>query len=297
MGVRSKLLATFCSEENRLDVFYILAFAPLLLVTYYNIRYLSLIMFGFLLLLLKRHKLSACREAVHTPRALAIILLLVNLGIYYALFQLFPFAAFYGVAANYIAYIFGLYLVFFELSALRHIFTPTFIIVAATSVSSISTWLELNLSSYIIPNFVTLVSTIMNALGVNVTTQYPNKITLHTWRGPIPLFIIWGCIGAYGALVFSLIMVIVFSEEPVSLKTKTLWAVIGIIGILVLNIIRVVIVLVVAYYYTFDLAEFLIHPYLGYALFFTWLALFLYTFSKRQVILENLLSVRQKLRL
>lgn len=297
VGVRSKLLATFHSVENRLNVFYILAFAPLLLITYYNIGYLSLITFGFLLLLLKRHKLSACREAVHTQRALGIILLLGSLGIYYALFQLFPFAAFYGGVANYIAYIFGLFLVFFDLSALRHIFTPAFIIVAATSISSISIWLELYLSPYIIPNFVTLVSTILNALGVNVTTQYPNLITLDTWRGPITLSIIWGCIGIYGTLVFSIIMVIVFSEEPVSLKTKTLWTVIGITGILILNVIRVVIVLVLAYYYTFELAEYLIHPYLGYALFFTWLALFLYTFSKRQVILENLRSVRQKLRL
>lgn len=296
VGVRSKLFVAFHSMENRLNVFYILAFVPLLLIAYYDIRYLSPLMFGFLLLLLKKHKLSACREAVHAQRALGITLILVSFIVYYALIYLFSFISFYEGAANYIMYIFGLFLTFFDLSALKQAFTPMFIVVAATSFSFISEWLELSLSPYVIPRFVSLTVTILNALGVNATTQYPNIITLHTLRGPIPLLIIWACIGVYGTLLFSIIMIIVFSEEPVSLKTKTLGVVVGVIGVLVLNVIRVVIVLVLAYYYTIELAEYLIHPYLGYALFFTWLAFFLYMFSKRQAILKKTRLMWHKLR-
>ena len=295
-GLRSILFKACHSMKNRLNVFYILAFIPLLLIAYYDIRYLSPLMFGFLFLLLKRHKLSACNEASHSQKVSGIILILSSLIVYCALFSLFPFTLFYGAAANYIAYIFGLFLTLFDLSALRNASTPIFIIIAATSISFISIWLELSLSSYIIPRFVSLIGIILNALGVKATTHYPNTITLHTWRGTIPFQIIWGCIGAYSTLVFSMLMVIVFSEEPGSLKTKILWAVVGVIGVLVLNVIRVVIILVLARHYTVVVAELLFHPFLGYALFFTWLALFLYTFSKRHVILEKILSVRQKLR-
>ena len=294
VSVRSKLFTAFHSMENRLNIFYILAFGPLLLIAYYDIRYLSALMFGVLLLLLKRHDLSAYSGANHIHRVAGIILLICSFIVYSALVYLFPHLL-YGVSVTYIAYILGLFLTFFDFSALRKAFTPIFIIVAATSVGYVSAWLKLNFSSYIIPLFTSLTGTILNALQVRTIVQYPNLLFLDTPRGSLPLSIIWGCVGVYGALVFSILLVVVLSEERGSLKTKTLWALIGIIGILALNVIRVVIILVIAYYYDFTVAELMIHPYLGYALFLMWLAFFLSTFSKRQTILEKTRLIWHKL--
>ena len=251
-------------------------------------------MFGFVLLLLKRHDLSAYRVANRIQRVGGIILLLCSFIVYYALIYLFPLVL-YGLAVTYISYILGLFLTFFDFSALRKVFTPVFIIVAATSIGYVSAWLQLYLSPYIIPHFASLTGTILNALQIRTIVQYPNLLTIDTPRGSLPLLIIWGCVGVYGTLVFSILLVVVLSEEPTSLKTKTLWALIGIIGILALNVIRVVIILVIAYYYDFTVAELMIHPYLGYALFLMWLAFFLSTFSKRQTILEKTRLIWHKL--
>jgi len=284
-----KLYTALHTIENRLNVFYILAFVPLPLIAYYDVRYFSPLMFGFLLLLLKKDKLRAYNEALHGQKALGIIIILSNLIVYYALFSFFPFALFYGGAAvTYIAYLLGLFLTFFDFSALRKAFTPIFIVAAATSISYVSTWLRHYLSPYVIPLFTSLIGTILNALQVKTIVQYPNFLTLDTPRGSLPLLIIWGCVGVYGALVFSILLIVMLSEEPASLKTKTLWTAIGIIGILILNVIRVVIILVIAYYYDFNVAELTVHPYLGYALLLTWLMLFLFLFSKRQSISEKL---------
>jgi len=214
----------------------------------------------------------------------------------FTLLHFFPFIPLYGIAASYSAYIFGLFLSFFDLLALREAFTPIFIIVAASSISFISIWLELSLSPYIIPLFVSLLGTILNALGVETRIPFPSIIVLNTVQGDIAFKIIWGCIGAYGILVFSMIMIIVIFEESGDLKTKMLWAVLGIVGVLVLNVLRVVIILMLARYYTFAAAELLFHPVLGYVLFFPWLGLFVYTFPRRHAILKKILLVRQKLR-
>lgn len=292
--IRSKLFLIFQSVTNRVNIFYILAFAPLPLIAYYDIYLLSPSMFGFLLLLLEKREMSPYRKAVSVQSVVGIILILSSFIAYYALVRLPPFMGFTG-AINYAAYILGLFITFFEFSALKKAFVPVFVIVAAKSFSFISKWLGLSLSQYVIPSFVTVTSTILNVLGLKVITQYPDVIILNTWRGPIALTIIWACLGVYGTLVFSIVLVVVLSKEPGSLKTKILWAVIGVTGVLVLNIIRVVIILAAAYYYSAEVAEHLFHPPLGYVLFFTWLALFLYMFSKRQAILEKVRSTWHKL--
>jgi len=89
-------------------------------------------------------------------------------------------------------------------------------------------------------------------------------------------------------------MIVVLYEEPGSLTTKTLWAIIGVVGIFILNIIRIVMILAADYYYGAEVAA-QFHAVLGYALFFTWLAFFLYTFSKRKAVLQKILSTKQKL--
>jgi len=282
--------------KDRVNAFYILAAVPLVLIVLYNIHYLSPLMFGFILLLLKRNELFAYRGANHIQRLGGITLLLCSFIVYYALTYLFPpllyEILFYGIAVTYIAYILGLFLTFFDFSALKKAFTPIFIIAAATSYGYVSSWLQLYLSPYIIPLFTSLVGTILNALQVRTIVEYPNLLTLNAPRGSLPLIIIWGCVGVYGALLFSILLVVVLSEEPASLKTKILWAIIGIIGILALNVIRVVVILVIAYYYNFNVAEQIIHPYLGYALFLTWLMLFLTMFSKRQSIFRKIRALK-----
>jgi len=280
--------------KNRLNVFYILALTPLLLVTYHNAKYLSPLAFGFLLLLIKRDKLSVCREAIHIQKTVGLVLMLGSFAISYMLIYIFPFVL-YGGIVGYVAYIFGLFLAFFDLSALKEVFTPIFIVLAAASISFISKGLEPSLSPHIIPLFASIVVAVSNALGVRATTQYPDLIILNTQTGTLPLQIIWGCVGVYGVLVFSTLLIVVLWEEHGSLKTKTLWAVVGVIGALFLNIIRVVIILVADYYYSAEVAA-QFHLVLGYALFLPWLAFFLYTFSKRKTILQKIISTKQRLR-
>jgi len=288
--MRSKLTTFFSWMKSRLNAFYILALVPLLLISYFNFHYLSPLMFGFLLLLIKKDNLSGHREANHVQRVVGTIILLGCFIVYYSLVYRFSFIPLYEGAATYIAYVFGLFLTFFDLSTLKEAVTPIFIIAAAISIAYINVLLKLYLSQYVIPLFTSLLGTISNGLGVKVAVQYPDLITLYSLRGAIPLQIIWGCVGAYGALLFSILLVVVLSEEPASLKTKILWSVIGIIGVLLLNLLRVVIILAIAYYYDFNVAELAIHPYLGYALFLTWLVLFLSLFSKRQSISKRLRS-------
>lgn len=208
---------------------------------------------------------------------------------------IFLFQSLIFYAATYVMYILGLLLTFSDLSALTEAFSPIFIVVAAASISFISNWLEPILSPYIIPLFTTIVVAISSFLGVKATIQYPDIVLIHTWRGTIPLQIIWGCIGVYGALIFSTLMIVILAEEPGSLTTKTLWAIIGVIGVLLLNIVRIAMILVADFYYGAEVAA-QFHSVLGYVLFFTWLALFLYAFSRRQTILQKILSIKQRLR-
>jgi len=292
-GVLSNLFTAFHLTKNRLDVFYILAFVPLPVIAYYDISYLSPLMFGFLLLLLKRSKLFVCRGAIHTQRAVGVVVTLSSFITFCLPVYFSSSLVFYG--ASYSAYIFGLFLAFFDLPSLKEAFTPIFIVLAATSISFISNGLEPSLSPHIIPIFTSLVVAISNALGVRATTQYPDLIIINTRTGTLPLQIIWGCVGVYGVLVFSTLMIVVLWEELGSLKTKTLWAVAGLIGVLVLNIIRVVIIVVADYYYSAEVAA-QFHLVLGYALFLPWLAFFLYTFSRRESILQKIVSIKQRLR-
>ena len=290
--VLSEFFSGFHPMKNRLDAFYMLAFIPLPILAYFNVSYLSPLIFGFLLFLLKKDKLSFSGQAIHIQRALGVMLALgsfIAFCVFIFLFQSLIFSA-----ATYVMYIVGLLLTFSDLSALKEAFSSIFIVVAAASISFISNWLEPILSPHIIPLFTTIVVAISNFLGVKATIQYPDIILLHTWSGTIPIQIIWGCIGVYGALIFSTLMIVLLYEEPGSLTTKTLWAIIGVIGVLLLNIVRIAMILVADSYYGAEVAA-QFHSVLGYVLFFTWLAFFLYTFSRRQTILRKILSIRQRL--
>ena len=109
------------------------------------------------------------------------------------------------------------------------------------------------------------------------------------------MFFVWGCVGVSSMLIFSIILVVTLFEESASLKTKLAWASIGIIGTFILNIVRVTIIFLADYFYGYEGGA-KVHYVIGYALFIAWLAIFFYTFSKRQVISEKFQLIRQKLR-
>ena len=288
----NRLDMAFFWLKKRVNLFYVLSFVPLILIAYFEVFGVVIAMYGFILLLIKKSNLSHRHEAGKIQKVLGLTIILGSFFVYYALVPFFQSVAFYG-RANYVAYIFGLFLMFFDISALREAFTPLFLIIAATSSSFISRWLEPHLTPYI-PHFMSLIAAILRTLGVGVKTYHPNFIELHTSEGPLLTEFVWGCVGVYSILIFSIILVIVLFEEPTRLKTKILWSVIGVLGTLFVNVIRITIIFLADYFYGSEVGG-QVHYTIGYALFITWLAIFFYTFSKRQVILGKIQSVKQKL--
>jgi len=281
--------------RNRMNLFYLLAFIPLLLLVYYHVEWpfaVVIPIYGYILLLIKKHNLSLRHEADNIQRIIGLLVILGSFFVYYALVPFFTSPSFYG-SANYAVYIFGLFLMFFDISALREAFTPLFLIVAATSSSFISRWLEPHLTPYI-PHFTSLIVAVLRTLGLRVTTEDPNIIVLYTLKGPLRTEFVWGCVGVTSTLIFSIILVIIMFEESSNPRTKILWSIAGILGTFALNIIRVIIIYLTDYYYGFEVGG-QVHYVIGYVLFITWLAIFFYTFSKRQFILGKIQSVKQKL--
>ncbi|KPV61977.1 MAG: hypothetical protein AOA66_1483 [Candidatus Bathyarchaeota archaeon BA2] len=100
--------------RNRLNSFYVLAFLPLLLVTYSYMGWLFPVVipiYGFILLLIKKRDLSFRCEANSFQRALGVFVVVSSFFLYYALVPFFKSPAFYG-GVNYALYIFGLFLIF-----------------------------------------------------------------------------------------------------------------------------------------------------------------------------------------
>jgi exosortase/archaeosortase family protein len=274
-----KLSGNILSPNNKAKIFYILAFIPLLLIVYYQPGWPFAVIspaYGFVLLVLKKETLFSRDEADELQKIIGVTIILGSFFVYYPLVSLFPRARFYNVA-NYATFILGLFLTFFEISALKEAFTPLFLIVAAALNSLLFEWLEPLLSPYI-SHFVSLISIILKNLGMKVTTQYPNIITLNTPSGPISASITWGCV-AGSSIVFSLILVVFLLEETAPLKTKLLWSLIGIAGVLSINITRVTIIFLSWQLYGFETGE-KVHWILGYALFITWLTILLFMFPK-----------------
>jgi len=290
--IANRLDMTFFWLKKRVNLFYVLSFAPLILIAYSEVFGVVIAMYGFTLLLIKKRNLSHRHEAGETQKVLGLIIILGSFFVYYALAPFFRSVAFYG-RANYVAYIFGLFLVFFDVSALREAFTPLFLIVAATSSSFISRWLEPHLTPYI-PHFTSLIVAILRTLGVGVKTYNPNFIELQTSKGPLLTIFVWGCVGVDSILIFSIILVVVLFEESSSFRAKMLWSVVGVLGTLFVNVIRIIIIFLADYFYGFEVGG-NVHYFIGYVLFITWLAIFFYTFSKRQVILGKIQWVKQKL--
>lgn len=277
--------------KSKLDIFYLLAFIPLVPIQYFG--YVSrrsffgalIPLYGFLLLAAKRDKLSAFREPGRMYRILGLALMSASVFVYYVLVSFFPSAQFYGVA-NYTIFVIGLFLFFFEVSALKESFATLFLIAAAVSTPYVGKWMELYLEPYS-PHFVQVVGAILTVLGIPIRIANPTTFGLQMPDGEtLYIGIVAGCIGIDSFLTFAVIITVIMMDDPSSFRTKLFWSVAGIIGTFLVNIIRVSLIFVVIYYFGYkNWGE--IHSRIGYVLFIAWLALFFLIFSKRQAILSK----------
>jgi len=291
-----KLPSVSSLRGNRANQFYVFAFAPLLLIFYRSPFNVIIPFYGFLILILKHQKLLGSKEANSIQKILGSILVVGSFFVYYLVTLIFPGAAFY-TSANYTVYLFGLFLIFFNFSALKEAFSPLFLIVAATSSSFIVKWLKPFLSPYA-NDIAYIVVNILRVLGVDANISYFSNTSIIAFRSLSGKMIhgafVYECLGAYSALVFSIILVVILFEDPGRLKVKLAYAIVGLLGTFALNIFRVTVILLVDYFYGAEVGG-TVHYIIGYALFSAWLGIFFYMFSKRRVISKKFQLIWQKL--
>jgi len=282
--------------QSRANLFFILAFPPMLLIFFYSPFSAVIPFYGFLLLSLKYQKLSTFKRASLIQEILGVIVVCCSFFAYYGAVLVYPKAAFYS-PANYTAYLIGLFLIFFELSTLKEAFAPLFLIVAATSSTFISDWLKPLLSPFA-NDFAHIITGILNMLGVKTSLYYMGNtpiISVLSLSGKtVSGSFVYECIGVYSMLVFSIILVVILFEDPSSLKVKTAYSVIGLLGMFALNIVRVTMIFLGNYFYGAEVGS-TIHYVAGYALFTAWLAFFLYVYSKRQALHTKIRSVSMRI--
>ena len=282
----SKLDSVMSTFKERVNTFYLLAFIPFLLLIYYQVTWpfaIIIPIYGFIILLIKKQKLQLCRPAGHLQKVLGLLIIIGSFFTYYALVPFFASISFY-TAASYAIYLLGLCLTIFEARALKEVFSSIFLVVAATSASFISAWLEPHLSPHVTPQFAHLLEVILNAFGIQATIYFPNDlpiISFLTMQGQtITALFSWYCVGVSSVLIFSIILVVLLIEEPGNLKSKIIWSLVGVTGVLALNVLRVLIIFITDYFYGAEVGG-TIHYVIGYAIFIAWLTMFLYLYSKK----------------
>jgi exosortase/archaeosortase family protein len=286
--------------RNRINLFYLLALAPLVLLFYFgfvkrgDVVTWMIPFYGFLLLYMKRDKLTIFAQVSLAFKVIGSVLILVSFFVYYIVVGFYSPAQFYG-EANYLVHIIGLFLVFFKPRALREAFTALFLIVGATAIP----FFGLALENYLwpaIPFFVQVVGLVLRVLGIPVTQVGSNVFALDLPSSSISLSIIPACISIYSVSTFSILIAVTLIEDPSSdLRTKTLWAIGGVIGTFFLNLVRVSFIFVVIYYFGYENWP-AIHAPIGYVLFLTWIGCFFLVFSKRQALKNVFQSLLNRLR-
>ena len=296
---KTRLLSFLSLRKNRTNIFYIFAFAPLLLIFYYRPFNAVIPFYGFLLLFLKGQKLHGVKEANLIQKILGSIVVVGSFFIYYVTVLVFPGTSFY-TTANYVVYLFGLFLFFFKFSTLKEAFTPLFLIVAATSSSFIVAWLRPFLSPYA-NDFAHIIVNILRTLGIDANISYYRYlsntpiITLTSLSGEIvETTFVYGCMGVSSVLVFSILLVVILFEDPSSLKVKLTYSIVGLLCTFALNFFRFTIILLADYFYGAEVGG-TVHYIIGYVLFSVWLGIFFYMFSKRRVISKKFQLIWQKL--
>lgn len=286
------------SLSNAVNQFYILAFLPLVLIVYLDALGIVIPMFGFLLFLLKKDELPFHKKTNLAQKGIGLTIIFSSFFVYYLLMPLVSFPMVFFSVANYILYLFGLCLIFLDVRSFRKLFAPFFAMILASSTIFISDWLEIYLSSYVVPFFANLVGGFLRTLGIATTVHESQStqsiITMSTPKGPLLLALVWSCVGVRSVLVFSVILVILLLEDSSGIKTKLLWSVIGVFGTIIVNIFRVMLIFLTDYYYGSDVGG-NVHYVAGYILFLLWLVSFLYIFSRKDVVAEKFRSVKIKL--
>jgi exosortase/archaeosortase family protein len=287
--IKSRSFRIFSALKNKVNLFYILSFVPLLLISYYDLWILVIAFYGFIFLLSKYQKLQPVEDPALPQRILGIILIISSFFVHYALMKVLPKAGYYGVQ-NYIIFLLGLFLTFFNASALRETFTPLFFMAAATSSSIVADWLKPFLSPYL-DNIAYIIVGILNTIGVNASVYNSSSAPNIAFRSASGTYIyasfVYECVGVFSALVFSIILIIVLFEDSSSWRARLAASIIGVTGTFALNIGRVTIILLADYFYGAE-AGANVHYVIGYGLFSAWLILFLYVYSKREAIQKKL---------
>jgi exosortase/archaeosortase family protein len=271
-------------------MFYILALAPFVLLAYFYFNWpfsLVIPLYSFILLIIKKDKLFSQKEPSPVQRPLGLLTMVASFFVHYLVAPMFPTAAFFG-GANYAVYIIGLFLLFFDVHVLKEAFSPLFLIVGTISISVVSNMVEPFFTPYL-PSVTSFFVGVMRTIGMRVTTiASSNLLVLHTLQGgELTVEFVWGCVGFDSLFIFSILLIVILAEEPASLETKTLWSLIGIVGTIILNIIRVVMIFLTDYFYGYEVGGW-VHYVIGYVLFIAWITIFVYTFSKRQIISQRL---------
>jgi len=295
----NSLVAALFSPDNRSKSFYVLAFIPLVLISYFYSRAgaspypLAIPLYGFIILVIKKPKIFSRSEAGAIQKVFGLVVVLASFFVYFVVSPFFPNAGFYGFA-NYSLYIVGLFLLFFEVAALKEAFSPLFLVVASFMGSFVSDLAKSYFTPFL-PHFTSFIASVLRAIGIvsAYSLSNPNVILLYSSEGPIPLRIIWGCIGFIGMFIFSIILIVIMSEDPSNTKTKVIWSFLGVLGTFLVNIFRLVTVFVGFYFYGYEFD--IVHLYMGYVLFIAWSVIFLYLFSKRNVISKRIRMVHAKI--
>jgi exosortase/archaeosortase family protein len=281
--------------SDRINLFYILSFVPLLAIFAFTPLGVIIPFYGFLLLVLKQQKLHEIKKSGFFQKILGAVFAVGSFFVYYALVVLFPTIPFYE-AANYAVYIFGLFLIFFEFSALKEAFSPLFLIVAATSSSLISAWLKPLVEPFTISVARILVG-ILSILGINAYASdqaIPPIVTFVSLSGRTVITSFeYECLGVYSALVFSIILIVILFEDTSSWKVRSAYAIVGFVGTFALNIVRVTVIYLTDYFQGEEIGA-IVHYVIGYALFSIWLGFFFYMYSKRQTLRTKIRSLLPK---
>ena len=293
----SNLVTDLFSTENRPKSFYLLALVPLPLIFYFYAQSpfgLMVPLYVFSLLVLKKHKLFSQPGPSVIQKLFGLIVVLASFFTYYIVSPFFPKAVFYGFG-NYFLYTIGLFLIFFQIRALKEAFSPLFLIVAFVASTFVSDFAE-SLFSPFIPQLTSSIASILSTLGIAATysPSSPNTIVLNTMKGSLQLAIAWACVGFTGMYIFSIILVLIMSEDPSSPKTKVIWSIIGVLGVFFIGVIRLVTIFVGFYFYGYEYGQ-TIHSFIGYILFITWTVIFLYSFSKRNTIFQKIRTFYRKI--
>lgn len=293
---KAHLLSHTLFGKHRIASFYILAFAPILLIFFIEPFNAVISFYGFLIFFLKSQKLTEIKEASFAQKILGLVVIVCSFLASFLVTAVFPSAAFYG-GANYALYLLGIFAVFFSFSAIREALAPLFLVAATTSSSLVSESLKPFLSPFS-NDFAHIILSVLNALGVRAHIYYAGTtpvIAFPSLSGRlIAAAFVYECIGVYSALVFSIILVVILLEDSSSVKMKTAFAIAGIMGTFALNIVRVTIILLTDYFYGLEVGG-NVHYIIGYILFSIWLAVFFLTYSKRQTVKAKLTGLWHKI--